>query len=303
MKKLAILAILAMSSVGISACSEQKSSSSGEVIAEVNGTDITKTELEKVLAQFTGLPNAQLGDYPEDFQKELLNKYIEKKLLVEAARDAGLQKDDKIQAQLKEAEEFLIEQKMLEKIVADESSDEKLQALYDELVEPRKGEQEVMAAHILVKTEEEAKKVKAKLKAGQKFEKLAGEFSVDAGTKINGGDLGYFTADKMIPEFSDKAFAMKKGEVSEPIQTAFGWHIIKVDDKRELEIPEFAQAKPALKKELARRAVEAKVAELRETAKIEIEKGFPIAQKAVSKPTIEDNLQEAEEPAAGEEIK
>lgn len=294
MKKLALLAIVA---AGISACSEQNSTTSGEVIAEVNGTEITKPELEKVLSQFTGLPNAQLENYPEDFQKELLNKYIEKKLLVEAGKDAGLQKDEEIQAQLKEAEEFLIEQKLLEKIVADESGDEKLQALYDELVAPRKGEQEVKASHILVKTKEEAEKIKAKLKAGQKFEKLAGEFSIDPGSKINGGDLGYFTKEKMIPEFSDKAFAMKKGEVSEPIQTAFGWHIIKVEDKRELQIPEFAQAKPALKKELARRAVEDKVAELKESAKIEIEDNFPVAQV---QPQLEEPVQESNEPASGE---
>lgn len=290
MKKLVIIAILA---AGISSCSEQNSATSGEVIAQVNGSEITKPELERVLSQFTGLPNAQLGDYPEDFQKELLNKYIEKKLLVEAAKDAGLQKDEQIQAQLQEAEDFLIEQKLLEKIVAEENSEEKMQALYDELVEPRKGEMEVKASHILLKTEEEAKKVAAKLKAGAKFDKLAEEFSIDPGSKIIGGDLGYFTKEKMIPEFSDKAFAMKKGEVSEPVQTAFGWHIIKVEDSRELEIPDFKEAKPALSKELARRAVEEKVAELKESAKIEIEPSFPIAQ---AKPELEEK-----EPSAGEE--
>lgn len=296
MKKLALLAIVA---AGISACSEQNSATSGQVIAEVNGSEITKPELETVLAQFTGLPNPQLEDYPEDFQKELLNKYIEKKLLIEAAKDAGLQKDETIKAQLKDAEEFLIEQKMLEKIVAEENSEDKMQALYDELIEPRKGELEVKASHILLKTKEEAEKVKAKLNAGQKFDKLAEEFSIDPGTKINGGDLGYFTKDKMILEFSEKAFSMKKGEVSEPVQTVFGWHIIKVEDSRELQIPDFEKAKPALSKELARRAVEKKVAELRQSAKIEIEENFPIAQV---RPELEEIEPSAEENTTKQDV-
>ena len=283
MKKLALLTLL------LAACSPESSSKTeGVVIAEVNGTEITKPEIEKVLATFTGLQTAKLEDYPADFQKEFLNKYIDKKLLLEAGRDAGYQNEADIKAKLKEAEDFLVEQKTLEMLIKEESTEAKLKEIYDEAVKGRDGEDEARASHILVETEAEAKEIKAKLSGGADFAKLAGQVSKDPGSKINGGDLGYFTADKMVPEFSKAAFAMKKGEVSQPIKSNFGWHIIKLADKRPLKIPTLEQAKPALQQELARRAVEDKVAALKKDAKIDISYKFPEAPKP-----------DAKEPAAG----
>jgi peptidyl-prolyl cis-trans isomerase C len=247
MKKLVLFTLF------LAACSQEGSDAS---IAEVNGEAITKPEIEKLLASFTGLKTAKLEDYPADFQKEFLNKYIEKKLLLEAARDSGYQNDEEIKAKLKDAEDFLLEQKLLTDLVKEQKTEAKLKEIYDEAVKDREGQDEAKASHILLETEAEAKDIKKKLDGGADFAKLAGQFSKDPGSKINGGQLGYFTADKMVPEFSKAAFAMKKGQISAPVKSNFGWHVIKLEDKRPLVIPTMEQAKPALEKELARRAVE-----------------------------------------------
>lgn len=286
MKKLLILTFL------VAACSQETPK---DAIATVNGEAITKTEIQKVLAQFTGLEGAKMEDYPADFQKELVDKYIEKKLLLAEARDSGIANNADIKAQVKEAEDFLIEQQYLKEIVKQESTEEKMQKLYDEVVASRAGEKEASAAHILVKTEKEAKEIEKKLKAGTPFKKLAAEHSIDPGSKINGGELGYFTAEKMIPAFSDKAFSMKKGEISEPVQTDFGWHIIKLEDIREVQIPSFEKSKQAIKAELARRAVEEKVVKLKESADIKINFDFPTKQAEVELDVEVDEVTETVE--------
>lgn len=268
MKKLALIAFLISTTL---ACSE---ANSAESVAELNGEAITKAELEKVLQAFTGLQTAKLEDYPADFQKEFVNKYIEKKLILDAARAADLQDDPEIAAKIKDAEDYLIEQKFLSNIVQAKQSDEDLQKIYDEAFADKAGKDEFKASHILVATEDEAKDIKKKLDGGADFAKLAGEFSKDPGSKINGGDLGFFTADKMVPEFSKAVAELEVGKISAPIKSDFGWHVIKLVEKRKAQPPTFEQAKPALQQELARRLVDTKVKELREEADIEITMEF-----------------------------
>ena len=284
MKKFIVLAFL------ISACSEGNTEGS---IASINGEPITKAELSNILVQFTGLPDAKLENYPEDFQKELLNKYIDKKLLIEAGRDAGIHKNEEVVKQIKQAEDFLVEKKILQDIVKAETTEDKMKTLYEEVIAARAGEKEAKASHILLETEDEAKAIAKKLKAGQSFEKLAEKNSIDPGSKINGGDLGYFTAEKMIQVFSEKVFSMKKGGISEPVKSTFGWHVIKLIDLRDLTIPTLEQSTPALKAELARRAVDKKTAELKEKSDIKITYDFPTVKPEV--------LEEKAEPAAEEQ--
>lgn len=286
MKKLVFLGLL------VAACSQEAPK---DTIATVDGEPITKTQMELVLAQFTGLPDARMENYPADFQKELVNKYIEKRLLTKAGYSAGYSKDDVIKKQLKEAEDFLVEQKLLDEVTKQANTTENLKALYEGEVASRDGEKEARARHILVKTEEEAKAIAKKIKAGQSFEKLAEKNSIDPGSKINGGDLGYFTAEKMIPAFSDVVFAMEAGKISEPVKTNFGWHIIKLEDLRDVQIPTFEQSKAALRAESARRAVEAKVAELKGKANIKIDYDFATTPAPSKDPAVEEKAEEKTE--------
>src|SRR6185437_5838990 len=130
--------------------------------------------------------------------------------------------------------------------------------------------EEVKARHILLPTEAAAKEVIAQLDKGADFAALAKEKSTDP-SKETGGELGYFTRDDgMVPEFADAAFKLKKGEYTKtPVHTQFGWHVIEVEDRREVKPPSFEESKPQLKEEAARAAVGSKLKELRGKAKIE----------------------------------
>ena len=125
------------------------------------------------------------------------------------------------------------------------------------------------ARHILVPTEDEAKAILAEIKKGTDFAELAKQKSKDPGAAAEGGDLGYFTKDQMVPEFAEVAFKMNKGEVSDPVKTQFGWHIIKVEDKRNKPVPAFEQVKDQIETFVARRAQAEYIAKLREAAKVE----------------------------------
>jgi peptidyl-prolyl cis-trans isomerase C len=126
----------------------------------------------------------------------------------------------------------------------------------------------VHARHILVPTEEEAKKIEDQLKKGADFAELAKKESKDPGAS-DGGDLGFFTKEQMVPEFSKVAFELEPGKISDPVKTQFGWHIIKVEEKRARKAPDFDQVKPQIEQYVTRKAQAEYVAKLRETAKVE----------------------------------
>ena len=147
------------------------------------------------------------------------------------------------------------------------------------------------ARHILVPTEDEAKAIEAELKKGADFATLAKEKSKDPGA-ADGGDLGYFTKDQMVPEFAEAAFKLDKGQISDPIHTQFGWHIIKVEDKRTKPTPTFDQVKAQLQNYVAHRAQAELVDNLRKSAQIE----------RLDKPAAGAGSLDAQPGGAGEEI-
>ena len=138
---------------------------------------------------------------------------------------------------------------------------------YDEAAKAQPPVPEVHARHILLPTEDEAKAALARIKAGEDFAKVATELSKDPGGE--GGDLGWFTKDRMVPEFADAAFKMEPGEVSDPVKSQFGWHIIKVEGKRMKTFPPFEQVKDQAARYVAQKAQSDLVAKLHEAAKIE----------------------------------
>jgi len=147
-------------------------------------------------------------------------------------------------------------------------SDDAEHKVYDEAVKQMGKEEEVHARHILVASEDEAKAIEAELKNGADFAKLAKEKSKDPGA-AEGGDLGYFTKDQMVPEFSEVAFKLDKGQISDPVKTQFGWHVIKVEDKRVKPIPTFDQVKQQIDNYVAHRAQAELVENLRKSATVE----------------------------------
>jgi peptidyl-prolyl cis-trans isomerase C len=157
---------------------------------------------------------------------------------------------------------------MLQTRAKDSVTDEEMQKVYDEAAKSMTAEEEVHARHILVESEDEAKAINEQLKAGADFATLAKEKSKDPGA-ADGGDLGYFVKGQMVPEFSEVAFKMYPGQVSNPVKTQFGWHIIKVEDRRTRPMPEFEKVKDQIANYVARRSQTEFIAQLRESAKIE----------------------------------
>ena len=156
---------------------------------------------------------------------------------------------------------------MLGKVAKDATTEEAERKVYDDAAKNEPPQEEIHARHILLPTEDEAKKALARIKAGEDFAKVATELSKDPGGE--GGDLGWFTKDKMVPEFADAAFKLKKGEVSEPVKSQFGWHIIKVEDTRTKSFPPFEQVKDQAARYVAQKAQSEAVTGLHAAAKIE----------------------------------
>ncbi len=163
----------------------------------------------------------------------------------------------------------LLMETLLQDVGKEALTPDAMKKVYDEAVKSMGNEQEVRARHILVPTEDEAKAVLAEIKKGTDFAELAKQKSKDPGAAAEGGDLGYFTKDQMVPEFAEVAFKMNKGDVSDPVKTQFGWHIIKVEDKRNKPVPDFDKVKDQIETYVQRKAQADYIHKLQETAKIE----------------------------------
>jgi peptidyl-prolyl cis-trans isomerase C len=198
--------------------------------------------------------------------KALLDYIIDLKLVTQKALSEKMDQTPDFQKKMIYYREKLLMEGYLGQVAKDSTTDAAMKATYDEAAKAQKPEIEIHALHILVPTEEEAKTVEKRLKAGEDFGKLADELSKDPGSK--GGDLGWFTKDRMVPEFADAAYKLEPGQVSDPVKTQFGWHVIKVLEKRTRPFPPMDQVKDQLERFVAQRAQSEAILKLREAAKI-----------------------------------
>ena len=253
--------IFAVAGIGVAVAQDKD-----PVVAIVNGDKIHMSDVNEA-RQF--LP-AQAQGYPFSVLFEhLVNNLVTTKLLAAEARRTGLHKDDKIKARIANIEEQILRQGVLEKQLADELTDEKLRGQYDTFVKDNKPADEVHARHILVETEEKAMDVISKLGKGEDFAKLAKAVSTGPSGK-NGGDLGFFTRERMVPAFSQAAFELKAGQITKkPVKTQFGWHVIKVEERRESKAPAFDEMRGQLEETLRNTLVQAFIEKLTAGAKVE----------------------------------
>ena len=207
---------------------------------------------------------------PEERRAFLINVLIDMKVMAKAAKAAGMADTDTFKRHLQYLEERELRQDYFSDKVATMVTEESLKAAYDQYVKDFKPVEEVHARHILVATEDEAKAVKAELDAGKPFEVLAMEKTTDPSGKQNGGDLGFFSKDMMVPEFADVAFTLEPGKISDPVQTQFGWHIIKVEEKRMSSPPPIQQVQQQLAQDLMFKAFNDIVGPLKKDAKLDI---------------------------------
>jgi peptidyl-prolyl cis-trans isomerase C len=236
------------------------------VVARINGAEYHKSD---IVAMQRTLP-PQIQQMPiEQIYPALVDQLVNGTLIVEAGRADKVDQDPALKKRLARYEDQLIQEAYITREVEKASTDAKLRAKYADFVKSNPGKEEVSARHILVATEAEAKAVIAELQKGGDFAVIAKAKSKDPGSQ-NGGDLGYFGREDMVPEFADVAFKLKKGEYTkEPVKTQFGWHVIKVEDKRTSAPPSFDEAKEELTDSVARDVINDKVKELRDKAKVE----------------------------------
>ena len=238
------------------------------IVARVNGTELHRSD---VLEALHGLP-PQVQQQPLDkLYPALLGRMVDTVLVSQAGRKSKLQEDPEVKKRMALLQDQVIADAYVQRLLVKSVTDQKLHARYDQYIKGAPSREEVNARHILVATEDEAKAVIAELNKGADFAKLAQEKTTDPAGKTSGGDLGYFTKDEMVPEFADAAFKLKPGEITEtPVHTQFGWHVIKVVDRRPAKPPTFDQMKQQLADEVSRSIVGDKVKELRTAAKIEV---------------------------------
>lgn len=236
-------------------------------VATVNGTAIPSSRVDEMVSQITAQPNGP-KDSPELRQK-IKDELINREILLQAANKLNLAKNPEVKAQLEIARQSILIRALVGDFVKKHPiSDAQVKAEYDRIVKEA-GDKEYHVRHILVPTEDEAKAIIAKLKAGGNFEELAKKDSKDPGSASNGGDLDWATPTAFVKPFSDAMVSLKKGQITEtPVKTQFGYHVIKVDDIRPVKIPEMDAVKKQIVEGLEQKKLMAYQEELRKNATI-----------------------------------
>jgi peptidyl-prolyl cis-trans isomerase C len=235
------------------------------VLAKVNGAEIRASDV--ALAEEELGPSLAQMD-PASRKENVLSFLIDMKIVSKEAEDKKIAERDDFKTRLAFARNRLLMDNLLAAEGKAATTDENMKKVYEDAAKQISGEQEVHARHILVETEDQAKKIEDQLKKGADFAELAKKESKDPGAS-DGGDLGFFTKDQMVPEFSAAAFALEPGKISDPVKTQFGWHVIKVEEKRTRKAPDFEQVKPQIETYVVRKAQADYVARLRTAAKVE----------------------------------
>ncbi|WP_118138089.1 peptidylprolyl isomerase [Oceanicella sp. SM1341] len=235
------------------------------VVATVDGEEITLGQINMVWAalpdQYKKLPGDVL--FPA-----LIDQVVNQMLLAKQGEADGLAETDGVKLAVENARRDAIAGALIRKAIDDEVTEEAVQAAYDEQVASLPEEQEIDASHILVETEDEAKEIKAELEGGADFAELAKEKSTGP-SGPQGGELGWFGKGQMVPAFEEVAFGLEAGQVSDPVQTQFGWHVIKVNDTRVKPKPTLDEIHDQLVNQLSEQVVRERVDALRAEATIE----------------------------------
>ena len=236
------------------------------VVAKIGDEEIMRLDVLNFITQLP--PN--IRQLPIDQLFPLAQEQVINAKIVEMNIDTdSVEQDEEVQQRIEQAKEQIIRAAYLEQQVAQKMTDKRLKQAYDEFIKEQPDVQEAKAAHILVEDEETANDIIAKLKADGDFAELAQEYSTD-NTADRGGDLGYFAKGDVVPEFAEAAFALKEGSITqEPVQTQFGYHVIKLEEKRERPKPTFEEAKQFLQNDVQRQLLEEMMSDWREDASIE----------------------------------
>jgi peptidyl-prolyl cis-trans isomerase C len=247
-----------------------------KVLAKVNGVEITDEDLKVAMDDIgQGLPAQMQGPERDAY---LLDYLIDLKIVARKAEAEKMDGGADFARRMAYQRDKALMEGLFGKIAKDATTDAELRKVYNEVSGSQKPEPEIRARHILLATEDEAKAALKRVKGGEDFAKVADAVSKDPGSQ--GGDLGWFTMDRMVPEFAEAAFKLDKGQISDPVKSQFGWHVIKLEEKRAKSFPDFEQVKDQVKTYVIQKAQTDQIVTLRDAAKIEKTPDAPVAPPA-----------------------
>ncbi len=237
------------------------------VVVKIDGKPVLRSEVMKGLEQL-GPQAAQMP--PQIILPRVIDHLVATRIVADAGYTKGLQHSQEVKDQLQSLEKELVAQAYIRQTIEPQITDDKIKERYEGFVKQYKAEDEVRARHILVKTEAEAKDIIKQLKGGADFAKLAMDKSVDTGSAKQGGDLGYFPKGEMVKAFSEAAFGMRPGDLSDkPIKTEFGYHVIKVEDRRKSAPPALDAVRGQIKNQIGQEMTAKLVKDMVDKAKVE----------------------------------
>jgi peptidyl-prolyl cis-trans isomerase C len=237
----------------------------GQNVAKVNGVAISQEQFDLLIKNLVAQGRPDSPEMRDAIKQQMINR----ELMVQEAARRGLNKNPETAARLNFSRQDVLSNAYVQDVLrANPVTDDAVKKEYERI--KAQSAKEFKVRHILVDKEDEAKDIIAQIKKGASFEKLATEKSKDPGSKENGGDLNWSMPSRFVKPFGDALAKLKKGQMTDtPVQTNFGWHIIRVDDERAAKLPGFDEAKPQLQQGLQNQAVEKAIADLRAKAKIE----------------------------------
>lgn len=253
-----------------------------KVYAKVDGQPITEADV----AALTATLGPQLAQLPEAQRlKAVVDRLVDMRIIAAAAAKAGLEQSPSYKTRLEQVRTQLLVAEYVKSEVEGKVTPEMVKARYDKDAASFDPPEELRARHILVKTEEEAKAILADLAKGGDFAKIAEEKSQDPGSAKQGGDLGFFSLGDMVPEFEKAAAALKPGEVTkEPVKTQFGFHVIKLEEKRKQPLPSLDEVKDQVRQAVVGDLFTEKLAALKKAAKVEVDAAVTPAPTAPAAP-------------------
>lgn len=280
----------------------QKGEQKGPYLAKVGNATITQADFEREMKNLPAF--AQKLFEGQEGKEKFLQELVKKELLYQEALKKGLDKDPEFSKKLEDYKKITLITQLLEKELEAKAkvTEQDAKNYYEKHKNELASVSQIKASHILVKTEDEAKKILEKLKKGGDFAAIAKQSSIDPGSAKNGGDLGYFSSGQMVPEFESAALKLNPGEISEPVKTKFGYHIIKVTDKKMGKPLEYEKIKNALMQRITaekqREVFDSYIESLQKNYKVDINKEAlaklqPIPEK--KEDSIEKLLQQQEQ--------
>jgi len=237
-------------------------------LAKIGSKSLTDADVKTLVGNIPEAQKQQLNSDP-DVKSRMVDNMVVEELFVLEAEKTGVNKDKEFQQALERARRQLLAQRYLQKNIQPKVTDSNVRSFFDKN-KVRYSQDEVRAYHVLLKTEKEAEEVYQKAKAGEDFEVLAKKYSKDPSAAQNMGDLGFFTRSRMVPPFADAAFSMKPGAISRPVKTPFGYHVIKVVEKREGKPVKFDDVKEQVRSDFQNESINTLISTLKKNNKVTI---------------------------------